>query len=113
MQEQRSVRTNRWERGVENHKFQEILTVLERCPLCAKIVAFFLRHKAAMDTARGIAEWWVQEDLETTQEALHRLVACRVVIMRTYSGINLYSFTTDPEIQEKLEEYFRQKQESC
>ncbi len=94
-----------------NHKIEEIIAILEQDPVCAKIVAFFLEHPFAMDTARGIAEWWIQETLEGTQDALHRLVSCGVVIVRTYANINLYSFTTNKRLQAKLQEYFYQRDE--
>lgn len=90
-------------------KFSEIAVLLDRYPLCARIVAYFLQHRSAMDTARGIAEWWVQEELNKTQEALHRLVACGVVNLQTCAGLNFYSFTNDPMLQAQLEEYFRQR----
>jgi hypothetical protein len=93
---------------VENaNKLKEIFSLLQRCPISAKIVAFFLEHKFAMDTARGIAEWWIERDPDETQDALHCLVSYGVVVMKTYAGINLYSFTTNRHLQNKLREYFQ------
>ncbi len=47
-----------------------------------------------MDTARGIAEWWIKEDLDATQKALQQLVSCGVVVVKTSSNFNFYTFTT-------------------
>jgi hypothetical protein len=94
-----------------NHKINAVISILEQYPVSKKIVAFFLEHKFAMDTARGIAEWWIQADLEETQEALQHLVDCGVVIVRTYATINLYSFTTDAQLQAKLRTYFQSQEE--
>jgi hypothetical protein len=99
------------ERVAKNNAMDQTIALLERSPLCAQIVAFFLAHKSAMDTARGIAEWWIRQDLEMTQEALHYLVACGVVVVRTYAGINLYSLTKNVRIQTKLQTYFDGKNE--
>ncbi len=90
---------------MENN-FDEIVSILEKYPLCSKIVTFFLERNFAMDTAKGIADWWLEKDLEATQEALNQLVSCGVVILRTYSGINLYSFTNNPRLRAKLKEYY-------
>ena len=88
------------------------MTLLEQSPLCAKIVAYFLKNKHAMDTVRGIAEWWIHEELDATQTALHRLVEQGVVLVKFYAGINFYSFTPDPELQSRLEEFLERGRSS-
>ncbi|RMF88552.1 MAG: hypothetical protein D6736_10235 [Nitrospinota bacterium] len=93
---------------MENHKIDEIIALLEQYPLCAKIVAYFLENRHAMDTVRGIAEWWIQEDLDATQVALHHLVEQGIVVVRFYIGTNFYSFTPDPKLQAKLEDLLRE-----
>ncbi len=92
-----------------NAKLREISAILDRNPVCVKIVSFFLRHKFAMDNVRGIAEWWIGEDVESTQNALYQLASCGVVVVRSYAGVHLYSFTTDTRLQTQLEELLRQK----
>lgn len=93
------------------NKVDQIVSLVEQYPLCAEIVLFFLEHTSAMDTAKGIAEWWLQRDLEATQEALHLLVSSGAVVVKTYAGINLYSFTTNTRLQTKLQAYFNGKYE--
>lgn len=92
-----------------NAKLREISAILDQNPVCVKIVSFFLQHKFAMDNARGIAEWWIGEDVESTQNALYQLASCGVVVVRSYAGVHLYSFTTDTHLQAHLQELLRQK----
>ncbi len=87
------------------HQIVEIITLLEQSLACKKIVRFLLTHPFAMDTAHGIAEWWIGEDLGVTQDALHHLTACGVVLVRPAGGRNLYSFTANIEIQKALRAY--------
>ncbi len=79
-----------------------ILATISEIPICRKIVTFFLRNVKATDTARGVAEWWVQEDLQATQDALDRLVEIGIVLVRTRGGRNFYSFTEDRVLQQSL-----------
>jgi hypothetical protein len=44
------------------------------------ILHYFSDHPAAKDTAKGIAKWWVGEDLETVEKALALLVKEGVVV---------------------------------
>ena len=83
---------------------ENILTTISGFPLCREIVAFFLNHNHAMDTARGIADWWLSSDLTLVQEALDKLVACSVVIVHTKGGKISYSFTQDADLQSVLRE---------
>jgi hypothetical protein len=53
--------------------------LLARDPVCREIVRYLMRHNEAADTARGIAEWWIQRDVSSTCEALSKLQACGVV----------------------------------
>ncbi len=88
------------------HDLKEIILTTIDFPLCREIVAFFLEHNHAMDTARGIADWWLRTDLPLVQEALDKLVACSVVIVHTKGGKISYSFTQDAELQSVLREYY-------
>jgi len=53
--------------------------LLGRDPVSREIVQYLMRHNEAADTARGIAEWWINRDVPSTQRALQRLQECGVV----------------------------------
>jgi hypothetical protein len=65
-------------------------------PLCRRIAEFLTVNAHAMDTARGIAVWWVDSDVPAVQAALDRLVACGIVVAHTrmcgtFFGLNRHS----------------------
>jgi hypothetical protein len=76
-----------------------IESTLNTNPLCQAIVSFLLQNEAAMDTARGIAAWWIRQDEVAVQAALDRLITCGVLTAHTYSSGILYGLTRDPEIR--------------
>jgi hypothetical protein len=80
-----------------------ILAAINDSPLCRQIATFLMQNEAAMDTAKGIATWWLQCDQMAAQAALDRLIACGVVTVRTLSSGVLYGFTQDPEIRSLLQ----------
>jgi hypothetical protein len=69
-----------------------------------RILQFLLRNEAAMDTARGIAAWWVRCDELAVQTALDRLIACGAVTAHTLTSGTLYGLTRHPEIRSWLRE---------
>lgn len=75
---------------------------LKTCPLCREIALFLLDHENAMDTVKGIADWWVQRDRLAVQAALDRLVTCGLVTTYTLSAATLYGLTRSAEIREWL-----------
>ncbi len=75
-----------------------IESTLNTNPLCQAIVLFLLKNVTAMDTARGIAAWWIRQDEVAVQAALDRLISCGVVTAHTYSSGILYGLTRNPEI---------------
>jgi hypothetical protein len=76
-----------------------IESTLNTNPLCQAIVLFLLKNETAMDTARGIAAWWIRQDEVAVQAALDRLMSCGVVTAHTYSSGILYGLTRSPEIR--------------
>ena len=71
-------------------------------PLCREIVLFLLANETAMDTARGIANWWVRRDELAVQAALDRLIACGVITPHTFTSGILYGLTRKKEIRDWL-----------
>jgi hypothetical protein len=74
--------------------------------VCLEIVRYLLRHSEAVDTARGIAEWWIKRDVPRTAEALSRLQEHGVV--RSYlvqDESSVYAFTKSPILRNTLRHY--------
>ena len=80
-----------------------IATTLHADPLSEQIVLFLLENETAMDTARGIANWWVRRDELAVQAALDRLIACGVVTLHTFTSGILYGLTKNQEIRRQLQ----------
>jgi hypothetical protein len=83
-----------------------IRELLDRNPICLEIVRYFSRHTEAADTARGIAEWWIQRDLPGTAEALAQLERCGIV--RSYpvqDATSVYAYTKNPLLRQTLQHY--------
>ncbi len=68
-------------------------------PLSREIVLFLLENETAMDTTRGIANWWVRNDELAVQVALDRLITCGVITPHTFTSGTLYGLTRNPEIR--------------
>ena len=86
-----------------------ITGTLKAHPLCEEIVRFLLDNEHAMDTARGIAAWWVQSDEITVQAALDQLIACRVIALYQFTSGVLYGLTRDQEIRAWLRAVYAAK----
>jgi hypothetical protein len=80
-----------------------IKDVLE-APLCLQITRFFLQHQSAMDTAEGIAAWWVHCDPMAARAALDSLIRAGVVECHTFSTGTMYRLTRDPSFRAWLVE---------
>jgi hypothetical protein len=90
-------------RGVIN----SILVTLQEEPLGEQIVLFLLENETAMDSAKGIANWWVHHDELAVQAALDRLIACGVITPHTFASGTLYGLTRSHEIRHWLRSTYR------
>jgi len=84
-----------------------IAATLKADPLSEQIVHFLLENETAMDTARGIANWWVQRDELAVQASLDRLIACGVMTPHTFTSGILYGLTRNQEIRVWLRATYR------
>ena len=76
-------------------------------PVCGEIVTYLSRHIHAVDTAPGIAEWWIKRDLGSTQEALVKLLR-RGVVRSFLQGLTpVYAYTKNPSLRQRLARYVR------
>jgi hypothetical protein len=79
-----------------------IESVLREDAVSRHILRFLLDNEAAMDTAKGIAAWWVQRDEVAVQAALDRLIACGAVTAHTMTSGTLYGLTRNAEVRATL-----------
>jgi len=80
--------------------------LLGRDPVCREIVQYLMRHNEAADTARGIAEWWINRDVPSTQQALLRLQECGVVQSYVVQGdMFVYGYTKRAVLRQSLARY--------
>jgi hypothetical protein len=89
-----------------NVRLATIHALLERNPICLEIVRYFSRHTEAADTARGIADWWIQRDVPSTATALVQLERCGIV--RSYpvqDTTSVYAYTKNPLVRRALKHY--------
>ena len=77
-----------------------LAATLQADSVSCEVLRFFLGNERAMDSAKGIAAWWVHRDELAVQPSLHRLVACGAILAHTLtSGLTLYKLSPDPAIR--------------
>ena len=80
--------------------FASLAATLEADPLARDILRFLLKNENAMDSAKGIAAWWVRRDELAVQPSLHRLFACGAIVVHTLSsGATLYGLTPESDVR--------------
>ena len=83
--------------------------LLGRDAVCLEIVQYLMRHNEAADTARGIAEWWINRDVPSTRQALLRLQECGVVQSYVVQGDTfVYAYTKRAVVRQALARYLRE-----
>src|SRR6267142_1998961 len=76
--------------------------------VCREIVQYLMRHNQAIDTARGIAEWWINRDVLSTRQALLKLQACGVVRSYIVQGDTfVYAYTRRAVMRQSLARYLQ------
>jgi hypothetical protein len=87
-------------------KLVAIRDLLDHDRVCLEIVRYLLGNAEAADTARGIAEWWINRDVSRTAEALTRLQELGVVRSHlVQDDTSVYGFTKSPLLRETLRQY--------
>ena len=83
--------------------------LLGRDAVCREIVQYLMHHSEAADTARGIAEWWINRDVPSTRSALLKLQACGVVQSFVVQGETfVYAYTKKAVVRQSLARYLRE-----
>jgi hypothetical protein len=81
-----------------------IRQLLDHDAVCAAIVRYLVRHTEAADTARGIAEWWIDESFEATDQALQKLLEQRVVRCHVVQDDKtVFSYTRNELLRQSLD----------
>ena len=92
-----------------NGRLAAIRELLERDSLCRGIVSYLISHSEAADTARGIAEWWVNSAVSRTADALARLEAVGVVrAYPVHDSTSVYAYTQNRFLRQRLLHYFQE-----
>jgi hypothetical protein len=82
--------------------------LLGRDAVCREIVQYLTRHNEAIDTARGIAEWWINRDVAATRDALSKLQEHGVVQSYIVQGETfVYAYTKRAVVRQSLARYLR------
>jgi len=77
--------------------------------VCREIVQYLMRHSEAADTARGIAEWWINRDVPSTRQALSRLQEYGVVQSYMVQGDTfVYAYTKRAVLRQSLARYLQE-----
>jgi len=89
--------------AMPNPTVRAISVAAEADPLSRNILVFLLENQNAMDSAKGIAAWWVHNDELAVQSSLNRLFACGAIVAHTLSSrTTLYGLTPDVEVRTQL-----------
>ena len=80
--------------------------LIARDPVCRAIVRYLMLNNDAADTARGIAEWWIGQDVVATQNALMKLQRCGVVQSHVVQDNTfVYAYTKRAVVRQSLARY--------
>ena len=90
-------------KAMPNPTVLAISAAVEADPVSRNILVFLLENQNAMDSANGIAAWWVHNDELAVQSSLNRLFACGAIVAHTLSSrTTLYGLTPDVEVRAQL-----------
>jgi hypothetical protein len=91
-----------------------IAAALEADPLSGDILRFLLKNENAMDSAKGIAAWWLHRDELAVQPSLHRLFASGAIVAHMLSsGTAIYGLTPDPDVRAWLRNVLTHPDDPC
>jgi hypothetical protein len=77
--------------------------LLGRDAACREIVQYLMCHNEAADTARGIAEWWINRDVPSTRQALMKLQERAIVQSYVVQGETVvYAYTKRAVVRQSL-----------
>ncbi len=78
-------------------KKSHVLIDVERSDLEARVLDHFHQNSHAMDSAEGVARFWVNENLRIVERCLLDLHDQGLLQKRTIAGTDFYSLQKDPQ----------------
>jgi len=77
---------------------------IESIPLAEKLVRYFKQHPMAADTAKGIADFWLQEPIKNVRLVLDQLLFLGVIERVSAPGIAtpVFMLSSASEVQELI-----------
>jgi hypothetical protein len=75
--------------------------------VCEDIAIYLHHHRSAVDTARGVAEWWIDRDPRSTENALSKLLEHGVVKSYAHGSVRIYGYTKDREVRRAIAAYVK------
>ena len=88
-----------------------IRELLTSDPVCEAIVIYLNEHPHAVDTARGIAEWWIHRGPGVTEEALLKLAAHGLLQPYVNGPGRIYAYTKDRGLRRVVSRYVKSLEE--
>jgi len=101
------------ERQQPSPQHAAVRTLLRSDAVCADIAVYLHHHPSALDTARGVAEWWVDRDPRSTENALSRLLEHRVVTSYAHGSVRIYGYTKDRDIRRTVAAHVKSARRSA
>jgi hypothetical protein len=90
-----------------------VRALLRSDAVCEDIAVYLHHHRSALDTARGVAEWWVDRDPRSTENALSKLLEHRVVTSYAHGSVRIYGYTKDRDIRRTVAAHVKSAQRSA
>ena len=84
-------------RALTDSQDSQVLTDAERPELEARVLDYFHQNSNAMDSADGVARFWVNENLRLVESCLLDLHRQGLLQQRTIAGTEFYSLHNDPQ----------------
>jgi hypothetical protein len=71
------------------------------------------RRLSSSPPLRGVAEWWVDRDPRSTENALSKLLEHRVVTSYAHGSVRIYGYTKDRDIRRTVAAHVKSAQRSA
>jgi hypothetical protein len=88
---------------ISESQLRSIEMILQEFPLCLQIAAFLVQNDRAIDTVKGVADFWVRHDRIAVQSALDRLIMCGAVVSYNMISGTLYGLTRQGPLRKWLQ----------
>jgi hypothetical protein len=90
-----------------------IRDLFARDPVCVAIVSYLFVNNLAADTAQGIADWWIDREVNATEAALETLAAHGIVRRHRIQTSLVYTFTKNARLRAAVRESLNGLRHTC